>query len=182
MSSQQPFTTVDNAIFLAWWQWANRRHPQKSRRWRKDAYFHTIGGRTWVFCGQRLGKKGQPQKVQLFSASQVAIKRHPKIKGAANPFDPAWEIYFEQRRGVTMAENLTGRRKLLSLWKEQGGLCPVCDQPITKLTGWHNHHSVWRTHGGSDRTENRVLLHPNCHRQVHRHGWTVAKPRPARDA
>jgi RNA-directed DNA polymerase len=38
---------------------------------------------------------------------------------------------------------------------------------------------VWRTHGGSDRTENRVLLHPNCHAQVHNQGLTVVKPRPS---
>jgi RNA-directed DNA polymerase len=63
---------------------------------------------------------------------------------------------------------------------EQDGLCAVCQQRITQLTGWHSHHLVWRTHGGSDRTENRVLLHPNCHAQVHSQGLTVVKPRPQR--
>lgn len=66
---------------------------------------------------------------------------------------------------------------MLYLWREQNGLCPVCDQPLTQLTGWHNHHIVWRTQGGSDHVENRVLLHPNCHRQVHSQGLNVAKPR-----
>jgi RNA-directed DNA polymerase len=79
-----------------------------------------------------------------------------------------------------MARNLQGRRHLMRLWKEQDGLCTVCQQRITPLTGWHSHHLVWRTHGGSDRTENRVLLHPNCHAQVHSHGLTVVKPRPQR--
>jgi len=27
----------------------------------------------------------------------VKIKRHIKIKGLANPYDPEWEIYFERR-------------------------------------------------------------------------------------
>jgi RNA-directed DNA polymerase len=163
VASKQTFTKVDNAIFLALWQWAKRRHPNKSRRWIKDAYFHQVGGRNWVFRGEREGKNGQPYKVRLFYASQVAIKRHTKIKGAANPFDPKWEVYFEARLGVKMADDLKERRKLLYLWKEQGGICPVCEQPITQVTGWHNHHIVWRVHGGTDRTENRVLLHPNCH-------------------
>jgi RNA-directed DNA polymerase len=111
----------------------------------------------------------------------VPIRYRIKIKGAANPYDPAWEVYFEERLGVQMAEHLQGRRALLRLWKEQNGLCPVCRQKITKLTGWHNHHIVWRTEGGSDTSENRVLLHPTCHRQVHSQRLEVGKPHPAKD-
>jgi RNA-directed DNA polymerase len=177
VASKQTLTKVDNAIFFALWQWAKRRHPQKPRRWIKDGYFHAIDGRRWVFCGKRPGKAGWPQTVRLFAASSVAIKRHTKIKGAANPFDPAWEVYFEHRLGVAMADDLKGRRKLLYLWKEQDGRRPVCHQPITHLTGWHSHHLIWRAHGGSDHAANRVLLHPNCHRQVHSQGLSVVKSR-----
>jgi len=109
----------------------------------------------------------------------MPITRHRKIRGAANPYDPAWELYFEERLGVSMESNLIGKRKLLHLWKEQGGVCPVCTEKITRLSGWHNHHIVWRSHGGNDSPDNRVLLHPNCHRQVHSQRLSVAKPRPA---
>ncbi len=122
--------------------------------------------------------KGKPRDVRLFHASSVPIRRYTKIKGEANPYDPTWEPYFEARQGVRMVRNLKGRRYLLRLLKEQAGLCVVCHQRITQLTGWHSHHLVWRTHGGSDRAENRVLLHPNCHAQVHSQGLTVVKPRP----
>jgi RNA-directed DNA polymerase len=81
-----------------------------------------------------------------------------------------------------MDKTLRGRRTLIHLWKEQGGLCPVCAQPITKMTGWHNHHIVYKTLGGTDKADNRVLIHPNCHRQVHAKGLTVSKPRPAKAA
>jgi RNA-directed DNA polymerase len=100
-----------------------------------------------------------------------------KIKGTANPYDPHWEVYFEERLRVKMTHDLKGRRQLLSLWKQQEGLCPACHQKITQLTGWHNHHVVWRTHGGSDTADNRVLLHPNCHRQVHSQAVDGARPR-----
>ncbi|WP_373285987.1 HNH endonuclease [Marinithermofilum abyssi] len=33
--------------------------------------------------------------------------------------------------------------------------------------------------GGADTQENRVLLHPNCHNQVHSQNLTVEKPRPS---
>ncbi|WP_460593484.1 HNH endonuclease [Escherichia coli] len=53
----------------------------------------------------------------------------------------------------------------------------MCNQKITEITGWHSHHLLWRTHGGTNGVENRVLLHPNCHMQVHSQGVSVAKPR-----
>jgi hypothetical protein len=103
------------------------------------------------------------------------------IKGEANPYDPTWEIYFEERLGVKMVNNLKGRRQLLYLWKQQEGQCPLCRQKITKLTGWNNHHIVRRTDGGSNKADNRVLLHPNCHRKVHSQKLSVAKPRSERN-
>jgi len=125
------------------------------------------------------GKEGNAQQVRLFYAASVPIERHIKIKGDANPYDPQWEIYFEERLGVKMVHNLQGRRKLLHLWKQQQGICPVCHQKITKVTGWHNHHIIWRSLGGPDHMDNRVLLHPNCHRQVHSQRLNVVKPRPS---
>ena len=144
----------------------------------KEKYFHAIGHRNWVFCAEVEEQDGTTRKVQLFYAHTVPIERHTKIKGDANPYDLAWEMYFEERLGDKMVHNLNGKRQLISLWKEQNGLCPVCHQKITKLTGWNNHHIVRRVDGGADRQENRVLLHPNCHRQVHNLGLSVVKPRP----
>jgi RNA-directed DNA polymerase len=180
VTSKQIFGKVDHAIFQALWQWAKRRHPQKSKRWIKNKYFHTVGGRQWVFQGEITGKDGRPQTVRLFHAASLPIKRHTKIKGRANPYDLEWEVYLEERLGVKMADDLQGRRTLLYLWQEQRGICPVCGEKITKLTGWHNHHIVWRTKGGGNDIENRMLLHPNCHSQVHSRGLAVAKPRPAK--
>jgi RNA-directed DNA polymerase len=178
-TSKRTFVKVDHAIVEALWRWAKRRHPKKGRRWIKDKDFLAEGARHWVFCGEQEGNAGKSYQVRLLAASATPIKRRAKVKGEANPYDPQWELYFEERLGVKMAENLKGHRQLLRLWKEQNGLCPVCNEKITKLTGWHNHHLVCRTHGGSDTTQNRILLHPDCHRQVHRLGLTVVKPRPA---
>jgi RNA-directed DNA polymerase len=179
-ASKYTFTKVDNALFLALWRWACRRHPTKPRRWIKDKYFLAIGERKWVFSGKRPGPKGHAQWIQLVSAASLPIVRHVKIRAAANPYGPVWEGYFDARLGLKMATTLRGKRALLYLWQEQQGLCPVCTQPITDLTGWDNHHVVWRSHGGSDGAANRVLLHPACHRQVHSQGLTVVKPRPAK--
>jgi RNA-directed DNA polymerase len=175
-ASSATFRKVDRAIYEALWRWAKRRHPNKGARWIRQKYFRTIGNRSWVFCGET----DEQVTATLFYATDVPIRRHRKIKGEANPYDPAWEGYFEERLGVKMARNLRGRRKQLSLWMEQEGICPVCSHKITEITGWHVHHVVPRVYGGSDRIDNLVLLHPNCHRQVHSQKKTVVKPRPAK--
>lgn len=171
------FGKMDDAIFKALWQWAKRRHPNKNRWWIKDKYFTTQGDNRWVFCGQVQDKEGKSKNLHLFLARSVPIKRHIKVRGEANPYAVEWETYFEQRIDVQMEANLHGYKRLLSLWREQNGICPVCDEKITKITGWHSHHIIHRVHGGADGNNNRILLHPNCHRQVHSKGLEVVKPR-----
>jgi RNA-directed DNA polymerase len=178
--SKETFNSIDSAIHERLWQWSKRRHPNKTHYWIREKHFTSSGNDHWVFSGTVEGKDGKPRTIQLLNAANVPIKRHTKIKGEANPYAPEWETYFERRRDVQMEANLKGYKKLLRLWVEQGGLCPVCQQKITKITGWHSHHIIWRVNGGKDGNTNRVLLHPNCHRQVHSQKLEVVKPRSAR--
>jgi len=169
------FKTVDDAIYHRLRRWAKRRHPKKSNEWIVKKYFTTSNGDNWVFYGETAGNKRH-----LLNTTQTPIKRHVKIRGEANPYDPQWEEYYEKRLDVHMATKLKGRNWLLHLWQEQDGLCPVCQQKITTITGWQSHHILWRSKGGPDTAENRVLLHPTCHQQTHSQGKTVEKPRPAK--
>ncbi|MDM8517237.1 HNH endonuclease signature motif containing protein [Desulfobacterales bacterium HSG16] len=138
----------------------------------KQKYFYqTERGKQWSF----FGKKGD-KKATLTKAMDVKIKRHTKIKGLANPYDPECEIYFERRLNKQAAENLKGRGRMFSLWKKQNGKCPVCQQRIDDETKWHQHHITWKVHGGKDTLGNLVLLHPNCHRQVHSLKLEVKRP------
>jgi RNA-directed DNA polymerase len=171
--SKETFSAVDDAIYRILRRWAIRRHPNQSRRWVMAKYFAPNRGRNWVFHGNVNDKD-----LLLYDAASMPIKRHIKVRAEANPFDPEWEVYFEKRLGVQMASNLRGRKQLLWLWKEQKGICPVCHQMITKITGWHSHHIISRANGGPDTADNRLLLHPTCHNQVHCQGLKVSKPRP----
>jgi len=177
--SKRTFAYTDWQIFKALWQWTIRRHPNKSRYWVKGKYFPPRGGMNWVFSGERV-RDGESYPATLFLTTSVPIKRHIKIKGEANPYDPHWETYFERRLDVKMETDLVGRKRLLCLWKEQQGLCPICDQKITKITGWHSHHVIWKSRGGSDGNRNRMLMHPNCHKQVHCQKLEVVKPRSSK--
>jgi len=171
--SKARYRACDHAIFCALWRWAQRRHPNKGRRWVKEKYFCTLGKRRWVFFGEADGERHY-----LRTLSRTPIRRHIKVRAKANPFDPQWDYYFERRLALTMEQSLGGQRQAFQLWKEQAGRCPVCQQLITEETGWHNHHVVWRCHGGKDTVDNRVLVHPQCHYQVHTQGILVVKPRP----
>jgi RNA-directed DNA polymerase len=181
-ASKAIFHAVDHAIFQTLWRWAVRKHRDKPRRWIKKKYFPDEGPNRWVFTGILKDEEGQVKVVRLLAASSIRIERHTKIRAEANPYDPAWETYFEKRLDLHMVSRLQGKRWLIHLWKEQQGLCPICHQKITKITGWHSHHILWRSKGGSDKPENRVLLHPTCHRQVHSQGLHVEKPRPVKRA
>lgn len=175
--SKTTFSKVDDAIYRCLWRWARRRHHNKTRDWTRRKYFKSHEGDNWVFTGEAAGSDGARHSIRLMKAASVPIKRHIKVKEAANPYDPRWETYFERRLDVKTEAYLKGLRQLLFLWKQQKGLCPVCRQKITKTTAWHRHHIVWRVNGGKDGAENLVLLHPNCHRQVHSRGLKVVKPR-----
>ncbi len=134
----------------------------------------TIGTRRWVFHGVYPSGK----QAHLLYANDTTIKRHTKIKAEANPYDPNFETYFEQRLEYQWRNSEQGKRKTYTLWKRQQNRCPMCNQHITFETGWNVHHIKYRTHGGSDKLANLVMLHPNCHRQLHSLGLTMVPVHP----
>src|SRR6266568_3858579 len=175
-ASKRTFNRIDHAIFYRLWQWARRRHPNKDPRWLKQKYFERHRGRDWFFFGETWDKEGQPTKVRLLLASRIPIKRHVKVRSEANPYDPAYETYFEKREGDHMLDTFRGTRTLRFLWHEQRGFCTACNTKITRITGWRLHYCVPRVMGGSPSAENRVLLHPECHDRVHNQRLPVSKP------
>lgn len=165
--AKRTFKAVDHWIWQKTWRWARRRHPTKNAWWVRKKYFWTIGSRSWVLAVQAEDRHGRNRVFALAKASDTVIVRHVKIRGEANPFDPKWADYFEARLGRRISTALGGRRRLLHLWRQQGGRCLHCGDMITEATGWNVHHVVPRIAGGSDEVSNLVLLHPTCHRQLH---------------
>jgi RNA-directed DNA polymerase len=129
--SKEPFTKVDHAIFTMVWQWAKRRHPKKSHTWIRKNSFPSIGADHWVFSGEVLGREGAVHPIRLLKMRSRCIARQAKLQREANPSDPAWERYVENRLDVKTVHTLRGRRKLLALCKQQQGLCPRCSRKIT---------------------------------------------------
>ena len=160
--AKEAFSKVDNEIWKMLWRWALRRHPKKGGPWIRRKYFSPNGSRGWGFNATFLASDGKPKRMTLVKASDSAIRRHIKIKMDANPYDPNWEPYFEDRLGLKMKGSQKGKRQLLILWLEQAGKCSICSQQITKETGWRVHHILSKSKGGKDNISNLTLVHPNC--------------------
>lgn len=54
---------------------------------------------------------------------------------------------------------MSDRRKLMSIWNKQKGLCPVYSEKLTKETGWRMHTEAL--------TNRKTIVHPNCHEQYY---------------
>jgi len=99
IAANDTFSRMDHELWQGLWRWAKRRHPKKSCQWVKDRYFHHLGKRSWVFAadtGHRLTDGTKIWK-RLVYPGDTKIRRHIKIRQAANPYDPVQRQYFEDR-------------------------------------------------------------------------------------
>jgi RNA-directed DNA polymerase len=182
-ASKRTFNLVDRHIFRMLRHWCRHRHRNKSWTWINRKYFQTSGHRHWIFTGTLPDGKGKEIPIALMEASRVAIRRFVKIRSNANPYDPEWELYLEERLYWQLEGTLAGRGRIDYLWKVQEGRCVRCGQTLrTSEKPWHIHHRHWRSHGGADTVDNLELLHGHCHRQIH-YGTNIDGPdRVSREA
>lgn len=169
--SKDVFSKVDHQIWRALWNWARFRHPNKGRRWVLKRYFHPVKSRNQVFgveLSKAVAETKERARTNLVHTSEIAIRRHRKIDGQANPYDPDWSEYFEERFRSKMLQTRKGGRKVLSLWLAQDGVCPVCQQLLSLDERWYSRHIQRCGSGDSDGGTDWVLLHDSCHTQVRR--------------
>jgi RNA-directed DNA polymerase len=152
--SKKAFSYVDAHIFKTLWWWSYRRHPNKSIKWIKKRYFHSIDTRNWVFAA-----KTDKKLVRLKSMSDTKILRHIKIRGDANPYDIKWNTYFEEREGYRLFESMNGRNALIKMWNKQKGLCPICNKRITEKGKWRMHKDIINN--------KKYIVHAKCHEIIH---------------
>jgi RNA-directed DNA polymerase len=165
--AKKTFSNVEHEIWKTLWKWACRRHPSKSKSWIKNKYFLHDGNRDWCFATRTKDNQTGKEKVtSLFCPSRVPIERHVKIKQDCNPYDPEWFPYLQKRSDLRTIRSLK-RKSLDQIWRHQSKECPICKQPITADTDYDVHHIVKKSEGGNDNPSNLMLLHINCHKQIH---------------
>ena len=106
-AAKATFSSIDSHIWHMLFRWALRRHTTKGARWVLRRYFRPRGKQSWVFA-TRGSADGNTGSVELFRAPTLAVRRHVKIPGAANPFDPEWTGYLTRRRAAKRSVNLFG--------------------------------------------------------------------------
>jgi len=92
--SSKVFTHLDYFLYNSLWQWLKKRHSEKSCHWIKSTYF-SLSDRNWFAVHN---KKDKAKTVELIKFGDTHIKRHPKIKSDANPFNSEYDDYFNDLR------------------------------------------------------------------------------------
>jgi RNA-directed DNA polymerase len=103
--ASEAFGRIDTYVFEQLWRMLRRRHSNKSKKWLFDKYW-TASGRRHVFAVKAKSAKGVEKLYQVVRTGAIGIKRHIKIKAAANPYLPEYSRYFWERR------NKKGRKEL----------------------------------------------------------------------
>jgi len=95
--ASEAFGCVDSYVFEQLWRMLRRRHSNKSKKWLFKKYW-TASGRDHVFAVKAKSAKGVGKLYQVVRAGAIGIKRHIKIKAAANPYLSEYAGYFWERR------------------------------------------------------------------------------------
>lgn len=165
--STEVFKRVDHQVYNALWRWAKRRHPNKGKYWISARYFHMVGDINRSFSCSVKDDKGKIRFFVLARAQDLRIRRHKIIYPTANPFDPLFDAYFEERLSAKMHNNRDGRVMLKRLQNKQDGICPYCNEPLA-VRGKKGivRFKKARSNGGLSNLSNLILLHTKCHKQV----------------
>lgn len=144
-----------------------KKAPEQGRPLGQGEIFQVPRRSQLGICRDRKKEDGTKKEHVLLRETDTPIVRHIKIKAGANPHDPLWESYFEDRWVKAMLNSGRGRSKLYRDWLRQDRNCPECNQPITKSTPWAFRHIVKRVDGEADAAGNLQMHHLNYYRQQH---------------
>ena len=152
--SSETFKKLDHLTYLKLRRWANRRHPNKGKKWVKDKYWKSIANRNWVFSDTYENEI----TYSLINYSDTKIIRHVKVRGNKSPYDGDF-VYWSQRL-CAYPETSTRVKTLL---KKQKGKCTLCNLSFTSQDILEVDHIIPISQGGNDTYKNLQLLHRHCH-------------------
>jgi RNA-directed DNA polymerase len=96
-SSSRVFGRVDYWLLEGIWRWIKRQH--KGKRLRKHLAKYFAKG-LWTHSAWTKDGSGSSRLIELVRLGALGLRRHIKIRGAANPYDPEQEDYFQMRRAL----------------------------------------------------------------------------------
>ena len=81
--SKETYTDMDKHLWEVLWQWATRRHPNKTGKWIARKYWTPTKDVQWNFTSKTKNGEG----IELTRHAKTEIIRHVKVKGTASLFN-----------------------------------------------------------------------------------------------
>ncbi|MGK7899162.1 MAG: group II intron reverse transcriptase, partial [Xenococcus sp. (in: cyanobacteria)] len=150
--SKETFAKLTHLTHKRIRRWADRRHPKKSKTWVSQKYWKTEKKDNWVF------KSTGKYETALHKHAKTAIARHTKVKGEASPYDGN-TLYWGKR----VSNHPEMKKSVANLLKKQNGKCNWCGLPFQEGDKLDSDHIKPVKAGGSNKLDNRQLLHKHCH-------------------
>ncbi len=152
--SKETFRLCSHLTFRKLEKWGYKRHSKKSKTWVNKKYWHTVKGDKWTFGYKDL--KGNLKS--LMKHVERKIVRHTKVTGTRSPYDGDW-VYWSTRMGRYCGiDSFTA-----TLMKRQKGKCNHCGLNFKDGDLIEDDHIIPKSRGGSDKLDNRQLIHRHCH-------------------
>lgn len=162
--AKDTFSYLDCWLYRRLRRWAKRRHPHKSAQWCLNQYFGVpVQGRDdkGVFGEKATG-------IFALKLSWVKIVRHIPVKATYSPYDSNLRDYWAKRQGN--ARFLWWNQQRRAIANRQEHCCPICGQSLYNGEELHLHHKQPRKQGGTQHNDNLILVHQDCHMQIHLSG------------
>ncbi|MEN8216589.1 MAG: group II intron reverse transcriptase/maturase, partial [Pseudomonadota bacterium] len=123
--SSEAFGKLDMLLWKRLYQWAQRRHPHRGKKWIVEKYFGHSNGRNWVFMAR---KKGEVVKaIKAYSKHKERTGSYAKV-GFDRSFYDGDTAYWADRLSKGYGNITPSKAKML---KRQGGICPECKSRLT---------------------------------------------------
>ena len=144
----------DNLTYLKLRRWAKSRCKGRSKAGLQK-YWHSQGGRNWVFS---TGTDANSFRLQLHRDVSCSSTDYVKVKGDKSPYDGDL-VYWSSRMG----EHPEMSNREAKLLKRQKGKCTHCGLIFREKDVMEVDHIIPKSIGGKDEWKNLQLLHRHCH-------------------
>ena len=171
--AKEIFAKLDQFMFTRELQYAKKKHPRKSWKWRKAKYWGKLNpdhnGR-WIFGDTKppkwnlLYNEDEIHCPHLLKFAWTKIQRHILVKGRSSPDDPKLKEYWVKRNSKGANNLIKSYQKLA---KRQNDKCPICGESLFNDEAIQKHHIVPKSKGGENTYSNLQFVHYLCHQQIH---------------
>ncbi|WP_293081614.1 group II intron reverse transcriptase/maturase [Moorena sp. SIO4A1] len=149
--SSRIFSQIDSKLFLKLERWAKYRSPNKGTKKAIANYWWIDKGEGWIF-------RTPDGQYTLNKHTDTHIKRVIRLKEGKSPYDGDWYYWAER-----LAKYHGVKPTVNKLLKRQKGRCALCNHRFMSDHVFEIDHIIPKRAGGSNKLENKQLLHSHCH-------------------